>query len=175
MAFPSTVTYGILIPTLMLESFHLLTPLKLLTAWLFSQLDHLVHAVDESWHEQEQTPCGGSPVPSSQMIKKTLEVMEFGHFLRMAEEQCKQEQRAACCVCLCSIERRDKVRKLHNCRHAFHQRCLDKWVDQGQHTCPLCRSPLLPLMAADSDADDHYSWLVDQISYLFADTLVMEN
>ncbi|CAN6466269.1 unnamed protein product [Victoria cruziana] len=165
MASSYVLSYGIVLPTLMLEPFDLLAPLKLLTAWLFSRLDRLVHTVDESWHEQEQT-AGGRP--SSHVIKKTLEVIELGNFLRM-EEECKQEQGTLCCVCLCSMERRDKVRKLHNCRHVFHQKCLDRWVDQGQHTCPLCRSSLLPPMPSDSDPDDDHSWLVDQMSYLFAD------
>ena len=26
----------------------------------------------------------------------------------------------------------------------FHKACIDKWVDKGQATCPLCRALLLP-------------------------------
>ena len=31
---------------------------------------------------------------------------------------------------------------LTHCGHAFHARCLRKWVDTGKHTCPLCRAPI---------------------------------
>jgi RING-H2 zinc finger protein RHA1 len=35
------------------------------------------------------------------------------------------------------------VRRLNNCRHAFHRGCLDRWMAHDQRTCPLCRAPLL--------------------------------
>uniref|UniRef100_N1R3Q6 Uncharacterized protein n=1 Tax=Aegilops tauschii TaxID=37682 RepID=N1R3Q6_AEGTA len=58
-------------------------------------------------------------------------------------------------VCYCVILpqplilARHRVRELGNCAHAFHKACIDKWVDKGQATCPLCRALLLP---TDADA-----------------------
>jgi len=47
-------------------------------------------------------------------------------------------------VCLCGIGGGDEVRRLTNCRHVFYRGCLDRWMDDDQRTCPLCRAPLIP-------------------------------
>ncbi|GLJ55439.1 hypothetical protein SUGI_1190390 [Cryptomeria japonica] len=49
-----------------------------------------------------------------------------------------------CAVCLSSIHKDEKIWRLINCRHIFHRECLDKWIENYQNTCPLCRSSLLP-------------------------------
>ncbi|XP_066327478.1 brassinosteroid-responsive RING protein 1-like [Miscanthus floridulus] len=54
-----------------------------------------------------------------------------------------------CAVCLSGIGGADEVRRLSNCRHAFHRACLDRWMAHDQRTCPLCRAPLIPGAAAD--------------------------
>ncbi|KVH91746.1 E3 ubiquitin-protein ligase RHA2A-like [Cynara cardunculus var. scolymus] len=53
-------------------------------------------------------------------------------------------ENTVCSVCLDSVHADDPIRELRNCRHVFHKECLDRWVDEGQVTCPLCRSMLLP-------------------------------
>ena len=47
-----------------------------------------------------------------------------------------------CCVCLCGFQAEEEVSELH-CKHFFHRGCLDKWFDNKQATCPLCRSIIL--------------------------------
>ncbi|KAF0908498.1 hypothetical protein E2562_025460 [Oryza meyeriana var. granulata] len=47
-----------------------------------------------------------------------------------------------CAVCLAAVEEGTEVRQLGNCSHAFHLPCIDRWVDMGHFTCPLCRSLL---------------------------------
>ncbi|WVZ74182.1 hypothetical protein U9M48_022395 [Paspalum notatum var. saurae] len=54
-----------------------------------------------------------------------------------------------CAVCLCGIGAGDEVRRLGNCRHAFHRACLDRWIAHDQRTCPLCRAPLAPAGTGD--------------------------
>lgn len=54
------------------------------------------------------------------------------------------EQANTCSVCLERLEPTDLVRRLGNCAHAFHTGCIDRWIDVGEVTCPLCRSNLLP-------------------------------
>ena len=27
------------------------------------------------------------------------------------------------------------------CKHAFHDKCIEKWKEQGKNTCPCCRKP----------------------------------
>ncbi|CAL5055004.1 unnamed protein product [Urochloa decumbens] len=50
----------------------------------------------------------------------------------------------ACIVCLETVDASDEVRRLGNCAHAFHRACIDRWIDLGRGTCPLCRADLLP-------------------------------
>ncbi|CAL5055219.1 unnamed protein product [Urochloa decumbens] len=49
-----------------------------------------------------------------------------------------------CVVCLETVGASDQVRRLGNCAHAFHRGCIDRWIDLGRGTCPLCRADLLP-------------------------------
>uniref|UniRef100_A0ACD5V5F0 Uncharacterized protein n=1 Tax=Avena sativa TaxID=4498 RepID=A0ACD5V5F0_AVESA len=55
-----------------------------------------------------------------------------------------EHQESTCRVCLEPLELTDEVRRLGNCSHAFHTGCIDRWIDVGEVTCPLCRSNLLP-------------------------------
>ncbi|KAK8699607.1 hypothetical protein V6N13_115690 [Hibiscus sabdariffa] len=48
-----------------------------------------------------------------------------------------------CAVCLCEIEKDDKMRELR-CDHLFHQVCLDRWLGYSYFsTCPVCRAKLV--------------------------------
>jgi hypothetical protein len=60
------------------------------------------------------------------------------------EDRGTSEQASTCRVCLDRLELTDEVRPLGNCAHAFHRGCIDRWIDVGEVTCPLCRSNLLP-------------------------------
>ncbi|GLT64653.1 hypothetical protein SLA2020_371320 [Shorea laevis] len=84
-------------------------------------------------------------------IKKRLPVVEYAEFIkiRLLEKDGDYHHRL-CSVCLSDIEEREEVRQLCNCCHAFHRECLDSWVDEGQVTCPVCRSLLFP---AETEAE----------------------
>ncbi|KAF7827735.1 E3 ubiquitin-protein ligase RHA2A-like [Senna tora] len=47
-----------------------------------------------------------------------------------------------CVVCQSTFRDGDQVRRLP-CRHVFHRRCFDGWLDHLKFNCPLCRSPLV--------------------------------
>ncbi|GJN21857.1 hypothetical protein PR202_gb09378 [Eleusine coracana subsp. coracana] len=86
------------------------------------------------------------PLPED--VKRRLPAIEYAQLL--AEHQ-QQQQRSggdhASCrgiVCLERMEASDDVRRLGGCAHAFHRACIDRWIDLGRATCPLCRSSLLP-------------------------------
>lgn len=59
------------------------------------------------------------------------------------------EEEVECSICLCKIEKGEEVKEL-SCDHLFHRVCLDRWVGDGNMTCPLCRNYLrLPPFAAE--------------------------
>ncbi|RLN03570.1 hypothetical protein C2845_PM13G03610 [Panicum miliaceum] len=80
------------------------------------------------------------PPPTPAAIKARLPAVRYADLLRARRAPAP----ATCAVCLGALEARHRVRELGNCAHAFHKACIDKWVDKGQATCPLCRALLLP-------------------------------
>ncbi|KAL6005808.1 hypothetical protein ACLOJK_006381 [Asimina triloba] len=120
-----------------------------------------------SWNDYGQWSIEHPPQLSPQVtpdsIKKRLAVVEFSD---------AGEDETICAVCLSGVEVGHEIRELCNCSHVFHVGCLDKWVDQGQLTCPMCRSKLLP--QRDEKKGGPHSWLVDRISYLFGEDLMRD-
>jgi RING-H2 zinc finger protein RHA1 len=86
---------------------------------------------------------GGRPRPEA--VKRRLPLVEF---LELVDSSSSPSSgvgaEPTCRVCLEWLEAKDEVRRLGNCTHAFHTRCIDRWIDLGEVTCPLCRSHLLP-------------------------------
>lgn len=76
-------------------------------------------------------------------IKKRLPVVKYGDFVKRCRIEAGKD--TGCAVCLNGVEERDEIRELPNCLHVFHKDCLESWVDEGQVTCPLCRSILFPV------------------------------
>ncbi|KAB2596882.1 E3 ubiquitin-protein ligase RHA2A-like [Pyrus ussuriensis x Pyrus communis] len=78
-----------------------------------------------------------------------------------------------CIVCTDKVEGGQRVRELSNCSHVFHKECLDAWIDEGQFTCPLCRSNLLPKKCTTPEPKGHEreldSWRAERMIYLFGD------
>ncbi|CAK9170714.1 unnamed protein product [Ilex paraguariensis] len=84
------------------------------------------------------------PIPVhvvTEAIRKRVPVVHYGDFLERFGA--KEAGGKVCTICLDWIEKRHEIRELSNCSHVFHRECLDTWVDEGQVTCPLCRSMLL--------------------------------
>src|SRR5689334_14697567 len=48
----------------------------------------------------------------------------------------KSKEQTQCMICLCEYEPDDMLRTLP-CFHAYHQACIDKWL-QEHRTCPIC-------------------------------------
>ncbi|CAL5069543.1 unnamed protein product [Urochloa decumbens] len=89
-------------------------------------------------------PPRDAPPPDA--LKRRLPPVEFTELITQLARRQKNPLPAAatCRVCLEGLEARDEVRRLGNCAHAFHTRCIDRWIDMGEVTCPLCRANLLP-------------------------------
>lgn len=52
-----------------------------------------------------------------------------------------------CLICLDDYVPDDDLRVL-SCKHAFHQGCVDKWLQTGRNNCPACRTK-----GVDNDTD----------------------
>ncbi|KAF7293194.1 RING finger protein [Mycena chlorophos] len=52
-----------------------------------------------------------------------------------------------CLICLDDYADDDPIRVL-GCRHAFHQGCVDKWLETGRNNCPACRTRGVPTAPA---------------------------
>ena len=95
---------------------------------------------------------GSADAHQPEEVKTRLPAVEYGQLLAEHDEQqqsgdhdCDGDAASSdCIVCLETLEAADEVRRLGNCAHAFHRACIDRWIDLGRTTCPLCRSDLLP-------------------------------
>lgn len=47
-------------------------------------------------------------------------------------------QELFCPVCQSDAEQGDRILEIHQCKHMFHEECLEPWIRQ-KGTCPLCR------------------------------------
>ena len=81
------------------------------------------------------------------LIKKRVPVIEYSGFverLRALSDDEDVDMEMDCSVCLNCVEKSHEIRELCNCYHVLHKECLDRWVDEGQVTCPLGRTLLFP-------------------------------
>lgn len=73
--------------------------------------------------------------------------------------QCDTEvERLECVFCLCDIVEGEGIRELR-CKHLFHRSCLNRWLEFGRATCPLCRDSLAPLKPSDKLTEMDYMGL----------------
>ncbi|WOL13251.1 putative E3 ubiquitin-protein ligase RHA1A [Canna indica] len=150
------------LPKLLLHLLFLLSHLRRLINWLFHSvgLGGLLDS-DAQWHDgdvnalhHQMSPCA-PPVPA-ELIQESSPVTRFEHLV--GGGHCLPE---SCAVCLYEFEPADEVRRMSNCRHVFHRLCVDRWLEHGQSTCPLCRAPLVPgdlHPATDNEEDNLYSF-----------------
>ncbi|KAI3444859.1 hypothetical protein Pfo_001524, partial [Paulownia fortunei] len=59
-----------------------------------------------------------------------------------------------CAICLNDICGGDSYRKLPECGHCFHSKCIDVWF-QSHSTCPLCRVQVPQIISLN---ENHYEW-----------------
>lgn len=55
-----------------------------------------------------------------------------------------------CLICLDDYAPDEDLRVL-SCKHAFHQGCVDRWLQTGRNNCPACRSKGVSDDASPSD------------------------
>jgi len=48
-----------------------------------------------------------------------------------------------CVICWGAFEKESEIVKLTcNDKHYFHSDCIERWIKQGNNSCPLCREPI---------------------------------
>ncbi|KAL8101875.1 hypothetical protein AgCh_033682 [Apium graveolens] len=78
----------------------------------------------------------GMPLPSilAVLTKERLPVVKYSELVDPPE---------SCAVCLYEFSESEELRKLTQCTHVFHRKCVDVWIDHEHKTCPLCRTPFI--------------------------------
>jgi hypothetical protein len=51
----------------------------------------------------------------------------------------KNEEDKVCSICLNNFKKNELKRTLH-CNHEYHKKCIDKWINKNNNSCPTCRS-----------------------------------
>ncbi|KAI3957254.1 hypothetical protein MKW98_002810 [Papaver atlanticum] len=90
-----------------------------------------------------QTESDLSVEVSTNLIRRTLPSTKFEELILIKKVDASDQD--SCAICLFEYEGGDDIRKLMNCRHIFHESCLDRWMFDNQTTCPLCRTCLVPI------------------------------
>ncbi|CAD6246718.1 unnamed protein product [Miscanthus lutarioriparius] len=163
MGFPS-VCYCVILPQPLILVLQLLDFLRHAVLLCLSSLglaappaadDHPAYAAPQPADLWALQPSSSSSLllqaapPTPAAIKARLPAVRYADLVRSR----RTASPAVCAVCLGALEARHRVRELGNCAHAFHKACIDKWVDKGQATCPLCRALLLPDPSSAGDGE----------------------
>jgi hypothetical protein len=61
----------------------------------------------------------------------------------------------SCFICFEKYKEKELKRKLPNCNHFFHKKCIDKWL-KNKSTCPHCRSDLMTHITLSSEDREEY-------------------
>ncbi|KAK9668101.1 hypothetical protein RND81_13G035500 [Saponaria officinalis] len=122
-----------ILPNLFLKFSSFLTLLKTLFFTIINLLG-LTHLIEPEihWAAPDSKPI------SAVLIQEMLPAVEF------RDLGLKPDQVDNCAICLHEFKNRDEIRKLQNCKHIFHRTCVDRWMEQDQRNCPLCRTSLVP-------------------------------
>ena len=61
------------------------------------------------------------------------------------DEKIKIKDQDQCTICLSTYEKDEAVSYLNTCNHLFHTTCINKWLLEFNHKCPICRKSADPL------------------------------
>ncbi|KAL7258992.1 hypothetical protein ACSBR1_004987 [Camellia fascicularis] len=136
MGFPMSCT-EVFLPKILIHFLSVLGFIRNLILSLFRLLG-LPDFLEPEFHFPEAPTCiPETPPVSALLIRELLPVVKL-------EDSAAGDPPESCAVCLYELEVGEEVRWLANCKHIFHRRCLDRWMDHDQKTCPLCRTPFVP-------------------------------
>jgi hypothetical protein len=67
------------------------------------------------------------------MDKKDIEKLEVVKY--------DKDTSSNCTICLMDVEKDNEYYKI-KCNHIFHTKCLEKWLEEFNYICPVCRTEL---------------------------------
>lgn len=112
------------------------------------------HLIAIPWEDHraalEAAQYSNSPLPRLEpsALKRRLASVKYE---KLAENSGRPRscdgQQPLCAICLNGFGEENEVVELGSCDHLFHKECIDRWIDTGNITCPLCRSEMLPAKA----------------------------
>ncbi|KAG2385846.1 hypothetical protein C9374_002995 [Naegleria lovaniensis] len=53
-----------------------------------------------------------------------------------------EESNCTCSICLDDLEVGSKASEIPICNHKFHPKCIETWLKDYGHTCPICKQPV---------------------------------
>ena len=71
---------------------------------------------------------------SKGLTKQKIAAIPEKVWRKISDTTKKEEQ---CSICFDNFERLQKVKELKKCKHAFHTKCIDKWL-HSEKRCPIC-------------------------------------
>ncbi|KAG8930265.1 hypothetical protein FRC01_003006 [Tulasnella sp. 417] len=96
---------------------------------------------DDFWGLAELLGQVKPPVASKDDIEQSgLEIIKASQVTEYEKEgKITSNTSERCLICLSDYEPDEDIRVMA-CKHAFHQPCVDKWLEVGRNNCPACRS-----------------------------------
>ena len=76
---------------------------------------------------------------SKGLKKEQIKAIPEKMWRKISDTTKKEEQ---CSICFEKFEKFQKVKELGKCKHAYHSKCIDKWLETEKR-CPICNSDVL--------------------------------
>ena len=95
-------------------------------------------------------------------VSRFVDLRNHATNLGRERERERDSEDETCSICLMEFEGEDVVSQLSKCGHVFHMKCIEKWLDCNNFTCPLCRSSFLQ----NANANPHAKLGVDLNPYI---------
>jgi len=71
--------------------------------------------------------------------KMNVFLTSFKYDTETENAEIKIKDQDTCSICLSKYEKDEAVSYLNTCNHLFHTTCIDKWLRDFNHKCPVCR------------------------------------
>ena len=79
----------------------------------------------------------------NESIKRSLTSILYKKPTDMFQEKYKRitsnETDKTCSICFEQFKEGEYKRTL-TCKHEYHKKCIDKWINKGNYSCPICRA-----------------------------------